>query len=152
MQEAQRASGSSVLRFVTNTRRLMYVGLGAALWALAIVRVVQHSKGPDAFLFFLMGGAALFAYGYLPWRRDRRALAAAGETDIMLKADENVIEVTAANSSYRGSWNDVQRWFETGNCIALLMKNRRLIVVPKRVLPAQELDLFREQLRRKLNG
>lgn len=94
----------------------------------------------------------MFAYGYLPWRRDRRALAAAGETDIMLKADENVIEVTSANGSYRGSWNDVQRWFETSNSIALLMKNRRLIVIPKRVLPSLELDLFREQLRRKLHG
>ena len=50
LQEAMSASGSAVLRFVMNTRRLMYLGVGVALCILAVVRVVQHAQSPDAFL------------------------------------------------------------------------------------------------------
>lgn len=152
LQEAQSAAGSAVLRFAMNTRRLMYVGIGAALCILGLVRVVQHAQGPDAFLFFLMGGTALFVYGYLPWRREQRAAIAAGTTDTVFKADESGIEIATAAYASRNPWNAVQRWFETRNCIAVLTKKRQLLVLPKRVLPSLELDMFRDLLRRKLDG
>lgn len=151
LQEVKNASGSAVLRFVMNTRRLMYLGVGVALCILALLRVVQHAQGPDAFLFFLMGGTALFVYGYLPWRREQRAAIAAGTTDTVFKADESGIEIATAAYTSRNSWNAVQRWFETPNCIAVLTKKRQLLVLPKRVLPPLELDTFRDLLRRKLD-
>jgi hypothetical protein len=151
LQEARSASGSAVLRFVMNTRRLMYVGIGAGLCILGIVRVVQHAQGPDAFLFFLMGGTALFVYGYLPWRREQRSAIAIGTIDTVFKADESGIEIVTAASVSRNPWNAVQRWFETRNCIAVLTKKRQLLVLPKRVLPPLELDIFRDLLRRKLD-
>jgi len=151
LQEARSASGSAVLRFVMNTRRLMYLGVGTALCILATVRVVQHAQGPDAFLFFLMGGTALFVYGYLPWRREQRAAVVAGTTDTIFKADESGIETGTVSSTSRNSWNSVQRWFETRNCIAVVTKKRQLLVLPKRALPQLELDMFRDLLRRKLD-
>lgn len=151
LQEARSASGSAVLRFVMNTRRLMYLGVGVALCILARLRVVHHAQGPDAFLFFLMGGTALFVYGYLPWRREQRSAIAIGTIDTVFKADESGIEIVTAASVSRNPWNAVQRWFETRNCIAVLTKKRQLLVLPKRVLPPLELDIFRDLLRRKLD-
>lgn len=151
LQEAKSASGSAVLRFVMNTRRLMYLGAGVALCVLAGVRVIQHAQGPDTFLFLLMGGTALVVYGYLPWRRDQRAAIAAGTTDTVFKADETGIEIATAAYTSRSPWSAVQRWFETRNCIAVLTKKRQLFVLPKRVLPQLELDMFRDLLRRKLD-
>jgi hypothetical protein len=72
-----------------------------------------------------------------------------GSERVMTLGEENIFVQTSHGKSEM-AWERFSRFVETDKLFVLLAPPRFLLTIPKRVVPATELDQLRELLRRKL--
>lgn len=106
-------------------------------------------------LFLAVFGAYLILWKTIvgPWRLKRQFSKSAELTnDQTLAFAEKEIAIQTLHSRGEIEWGRFARFIETDALFVVFGKPRTLLIVPKRVFSAGEIDRFRDLLKRKLPG
>ena len=148
----QRVFNKSLARTVERLNYRYAIPVGVLLVAEGLLGcVLRWNIGLCVFLL-VFGGYLISSVSFFWPRRMKREFAQYPDhlAEKTVEFDEEKIVTQTSHGKSETDWKRFGRYLETDKLFVLFARPRFLFVVPKRVVPPNELDQFQELLRRKL--